>query len=426
LTGHTVRCAVAAEHSALAADSLESLIAPSRNRRGDFLRGAIHESRDALIELFLTFARVGATTFGMTMLQEIRRVSLARDWVTSEVFDRGVALVQIYPGPMMVDLVAFVGYRRAGVAGAVCAVTGFVLPASALMLALAAIYFRLGEQAWVGVLSVGLAALVTGLTADMAWSFARQHVETLTGVALMLFGMAPLLLGIGQFWPILAGLLVGAIAIRPARIHAESEPRTSPPLRMGGPLAAAAAIVVALAALSLIRGSLGDLALEFAHIGALAFGNGSTILPLLQHTAVNERGWLSFQDFAVGLAFGQVTPGPILNTATFIGYAVADWPGAIVATFAIFAPTFAMTLVFTELFERIHAYPWVSGAAKGVLAAFAGLLVAFVFRLGASALINLPACLFAIGAIAASRLLKWTAPLVLGAGILGWMTFSRL
>ena len=379
-----------------------------------------------MLDLFLTFARVGATTFGMTMLQEIRRVSLARDWVTPEVFDRGVALVQIYPGTMMVDLVAFVGYRRAGVAGAVCAVTGFVLPASALMLALAAIYFRLGEQAWVGALSMGLAALVTGLTADMAWTFARQHVASLTGAALMLFGMAPLILDIGQFWPILAGLLVGALAIRPGQIHVEREPATSPPLRLSGPLAAAMAITLAIAALSFIRGPLGDLALEFAHIGAVAFGNGSTILPLLQQTAVSERGWLNFHDFAVGLAFGQITPGPILNTATFIGYALAGWPGAIVATFAIFAPTFAMTLVFTELFERLHAYPWVSGAAKGVLAAFAGLLVAFVFRLGGSALIGLPAWLFAVGAFAASRLLKWNAPVVLGVGILAWIVFSRL
>lgn len=403
------------------------MIAPSQNRRGDFfLRGSTHESRQALLDLFLTFARVGATTFGMTMLQEIRRVSLARGWVTPEVFDRGVALVQVYPGPMMVDLVAFVGYRRAGVAGAACAVTGFVLPASALMLALAAIYFRLGEQAWVATLSIGLAALVTGLTADMAWTFARQHVAGLTAIVLMLFGMAPLLLGIGQFWPILAGLLIGAIAIRPGRIQTESGPATSPPLRLGGPLAVAAAIALAIAALSSIRGSLGDLALEFAHIGAVAFGNGSTILPLLQHTAVDERGWLSFHDFAVGLAFGQITPGPILNTATFIGYAVAGWPGAIVATFAIFAPTFAMTLVFTELFERIHAHPWVSGAAKGVLAAFAGLLVAFVFRLGGSVLIGLPAWVFAVGAFAAGRFLKWNAPLVLGVGMLFWIASAAL
>jgi len=387
------------------------------------LKERVHESRQAMLDLLLTFARVGATTFGMTMLQEIRRVSLARGWVMPEVFDRGVALVQIYPGPMMVDLVAFVGYRKAGVAGAVCAVTGFVLPASALMLALAAIYFRLGEQAWVGALSIGLAALVTGLTADMAWTFARQHVAGLTAIALMLFGMAPLLLGIGQFWPILAGLLVGALTIRSREIHTEPGPATPPSLHLDGPIAVAMIVALVLIGLSSTPGALGDLAFEFAHIGAVAFGNGSTILPLLQHSAVDERGWLSFHDFAVGLAFGQITPGPILNTATFIGYAVAGWPGAIVATFAIFAPTFAMTLVFTELFERIHDHPWVSGAAKGVLAAFAGLLVAFVVRLGGSVLIGLPAWLFAVGAFAAGRLLKWNAPLVLGAGMLCWTLY---
>lgn len=379
-----------------------------------------------MLDLFLTFARVGATTFGMTMLQEIRRVSLARGWVTPAVFDRGVALVQVYPGPMMVDLVAFVGYRKAGVAGAVCAVTGFVLPASALMLALAALYFRLGEQAWVGTLSIGLAALVTGLTADMAWTFARQHVAGLTAIALMQFGMAPLLLGIGQFWPILVGLLVGALTIKSREIHVELGPTTPPPLHLDGPVAVAMIVALVLVGLSTTPGALGDLAFEFAHIGAVAFGNGSTILPLLQHTAVDQRGWLSFHDFAVGLAFGQITPGPILNTATFIGYAVAGWPGAMVATFAIFAPTFAMTLVFAELFERIHAHPWVSGAAKGVLAAFAGLLVAFVFRLGESMLIGIPAWLFAVGAFAAGRLLKWNPPLVLGVGMLCWIGLAAL
>jgi len=382
------------------------------------------ESREILIDLFLTFARVGSTTFGMTMLQEIRRVSLARGWATPESFDRGVALVQVYPGPMMVDLVAFVAYRKAGVAGAICAVTGFVLPASTLMLVLAAIYFRLGDQAWVGALSTGLAVLVTGLTADMAWTFTRQHVGSLVGAALMLFGMAPMLLGVGQFWPILAGLMVGAFAIRAAEPQSGGAPSASPPLRLGGPLAVAVTIVLAIAALSSIRGPLGDLTLAFARIGSVAFGNGSTILPLLQQTAVNEWGWLSFHDFAVGLALGQITPGPILNTATFIGYAVAGWPGAVAATFAIFAPTFAMTLVFTELFERIQAHAWVRGAAQGVLAAFAGLLVAFVFRLGESVLSDVPAGLFAIGALAASRLLKWSAPIVLGVGMLCWMFYT--
>jgi len=179
-----------------------------------------------------------------------------------------------------------------------------------------------------------------------------------------------------------------------------------------------------IAALSSIRGPLGELTLAFARIGSVAFGNGSTILPLLQQTAVNEQGWLSFHDFAVGLALGQITPGPILNTATFIGYAVAGWPGAVVATFAIFAPTFAMTLVFTELFERIQAHAWVRGAAQGVLAAFAGLLVAFVFRLGESVLTDVPAWLFAVGALAASRRLKWSAPIVLGVGMLCWMVYT--
>lgn len=374
-----------------------------------------------LLDLFLAFAHVGATTFGMAMLQEIRCVALARGWTTPTAFDRSLALVQVYPGPMLVDLVAIVGYRRAGVVGAVCAVTGFVLPASVLMLALAAIYFQFGEQAWVGALAAGLAALVVGLTADMAWTFARQHVRGFMGAVLMLFGLAPLLSGIGQFWPILAGLSVGALVQGDRETQAQHGPATSLLSHLDEPIAVATIIAIVLVGLSATPGPLGDLALEFVRIGSVAFGNGATILPLLQHTAVDERGWLSFHDFAVGLAFGQVTPGPILNTATFIGYAVAGWPGAVVATFAIFAPTFAMTLVFTELFERLQAHAWVRGAAQGVLAAFSGLLAAFVFRLGAGALVDLPAWLFAVFAFAAGRWAKWNAPLTLGVGVVGWI-----
>ncbi len=112
----------------------------------------------------------------------------------------------------------------------------------------------------------------------------------------------------------------------------------------------------------------------FIKIGATAFGNASTILPVMQAAVVQEQSWLSAPEFNMAVALGNLTPGPVLNSATFIGYRVAGFTGGITATLAIFAPSFAMTLFFTELFGRIRHMGWVRGLIRGVTSVFVGLL----------------------------------------------------
>ena len=122
-----------------------------------------------------------------------------------------------------------------------------------------------------------------------------------------------------------------------------------------------------------LKSEMGGLALSLFKIGSVAFGNGYTIVSLLQTEAVEAHPWLTMNQFADGLALGQITPGSILIIATFLGYKMAGFWGGLLATFAIFSPSFAMTLVFTEIFTRIRDLKAVRGALAGVMASFVGL-----------------------------------------------------
>ena len=151
---------------------------------------------------------------------------------------------------------------------------------------------------------------------------------------------------------------------------------------------------------------MGALALSLFKIGSVAFGNGYTIVSLLQTETVEAHPWLTMNQFADGLALGQITPGSILIVATFLGYKIAGFWGGLLATFAIFSPSFAMTLVFTEVFARLRNLQAVRGALAGVMASFVGLLVVVLFQLSGVALISPAAFALAGAAFIAVRWFK--------------------
>jgi chromate transporter len=173
-------------------------------------------------------------------------------------------------------------------------------------------------------------------------------------------------------------------------------------------------------------GVLADLVAVMAKIGTVAFGNGATILPVLQQDVVATHHWLSPQAFSAGVAFGMVTPGPFLITAAFVGFQVAGWWGGILATVAIFAPSVAMTTVAAELYPSLRHLAVVRGAIRGIMAAFVGLLVVVVLSLGRF-VIPVPAAeVLAGAALIATRRFKWNLLLVFGAGLAMWMIYLLL
>jgi chromate transporter len=384
--------------------------------------------RPGRLELFRVFFGIGLTSFGMAILQNIRSIPVKRGWLSRAEIDEGLGLVQLYPGAIMVDLVAYIGYRTARISGAVAAVTGFVAPSLVLMLALSWLYGTYGATPEVARLVLGLDALVVGVVASVAVDFARQHsngrVEALLGLAAFAVGVA----GANLLWAVLAGLVIGAFVLRPQPAEGLVA-EDAPPIersRIARSLVPGLVVIAGVAIAALGSGALSALVLDMAKIGTIAFGNGSTILPILQQDVVDSRHWLSLPVFGVAIGFGQITPGPFLISAAFVGYSVGGFWGGILATGAIFAPSVAMTTVAAEIYPYLRHHAWVKGAIAGVMAVFVGLLATVVLSLGRQVLPVPAALVLAASAFVAVRVFKLNLIAVFGVGIVAWAVLAAL
>ncbi len=391
-------------------------------------------------ELFVTFLVIGASAFGMAIMQSIRSIPVKRGWLSREEIDEGFGLVQLYPGALMVDLVAYIGYRMRRVRGALAAVAGFVTPSLVLLLGLSWAYFTYGAHPEVRNLLVGLDALVVGVLINVAADFGSQHARDAIASIVAIGAFALAVAGANVLWAVLGGFAVGALAWRqptPASIGSlESKVSVSP-----NPVDTSAAeldaawrfswrrlawasvpglIVLAIAMIAAFEsGALAAVTADMSKIGAVAFGNGTAIMPILQQDSVAHH-WLTVSQFSAGVGFGQVTPGPFLSTAAFVGFAASGWWGGIAAGVAIYAPSVAMTMVVAEIYPLVRRLRFVRGAIKGVMAAFTGLLAYMVLVLARPVLPVSAAIVLAAAAFVAVRTLKWSTIVVFAAGLIVW------
>ncbi len=258
----------------------------------------------------------------------------------------------------------------------------------------------------------------------MPASISNGRIAALLGLAAFAVGVA----GANLLWAVVAGLLVGAIVLRSDRAG-DGASDAGPSLdraRLARSLLPAVAVAAGVAVAALGSGVLSALVLDMAKIGTIAFGNGSTILPILQQDVVDSRHWLSLPLFGVAVAFGQITPGPFLITAAFVGYHVAGLWGGVLATIAIFAPSVAMTTLAAELYPYLRRHAWVRGAITGIMAVFVGLLATVLLSLGRLILPVPAALVLAAAAFVAVRVFKLNLIAVFGAGIGAWAVYLAL
>lgn len=380
----------------------------------------------SLWTIFTSYFIVGLTAFGMAILQKLKALVMDNKWLSEEEMNDGLAMVQLYPGPLMVDFAAYVGYKLRGVLGATLATLGFILPSFFLMSVLSALYFAAGNLPWVKPLFIGLEALVVGVLFNVTLEMGGRNIQTRTQAVIMLLAFAALLLKLNAVLIVLVALALGAWLIRPeagknngaGKPSSKVEPFSAK--RWAG-ISAVVAVILAVAVFSWsLKSEIGGLALSLLKIGSVAFGNGSAIIPLIQSETVEAHQWMTLSQFADGVALGQITPGPFLITATFIGYKLAGFWGGLLATFAIFSPSFAMTLVFTEVFARIRNLKPVRGALAGVMASFVGLLAVVLLQLGGVALTQPAAFALAGAAFVAVRWFKVDILWVFVGGIAMW------
>jgi len=391
-------------------------------------QGSLEGQEVSLGKIFAEYLLVGLTAFSMAILQKLKTLVMRNRWLTEEEMDEGLALVQLYPGPIMIDFTAYVGYKLRGIPGAVLAATGFVLPSFAMMLALSALYFAAASLSWVHLLFTGLEALVIGVLFNVTIDMGERVLKGRVEAAISLLAFAGLLFKLNALWIIVAALAVGAILIRPSARNAVSphSTRSTPLWRWVGILAVTIAVFFAVAFAWSLKSDVGLLTLALFKIGAVAFGSGTTILPLIQADVVDAHHWLTLSQFADGIALGQITPGPFLITAAFIGYKMGGVFGAALATFAIFSPSFVMTLIFTELFSHMRDLRVVQGALAGVLASFVGMLAVVILQLGGVALSCPAAYVFAALAFVAVRWFKIDVHWIFGGGLLLWYALMAL
>ncbi|MCX6031876.1 MAG: chromate efflux transporter [Chloroflexi bacterium] len=383
--------------------------------------------RVSLGSILRAYLQVGLTAFGFTILQKLNSLVLGNHWMDEDELNEGLALVQLYPGPIMVDLTAYVGYKLRGVPGALMATLGFILPSFVLMLVLSAAYFAAGSLPWVHALFLGLEALVVGVILNITLDFGQRAIHGKVEAAVALGAFVAMLFKLNAVLIVLAALGLGAWLLRPG-VSAAKTPSRSPqpsPVNTSAKrwvaIGSVVAVVLAVAGLSLaLRSDVGRMGLSFLKIGSIAFGNGTTIAPLIQAEVVDGHHWLSLSQFADGIALGQVTPGPFLITAAFVGYKMGGVPAAVLATFAIFAPSFAMTLIFTEVFSRVRDLRAVKGALAGVLASFVSLLAVVTWQLGTVGVQGPASLALAAAAFTGVRYFKLDLILVFLGGLILW------
>lgn len=380
-----------------------------------------------LFTIFWAYFQVGLTAFGMAIIQKIKTLVMTRHWLNEEEMNDGLAMVQLYPGPFMVDFTAYVGYILRGMPGAILATLGFILPSFILMLGLSALYFATGNLPWIHPLFLGLEALVVGVILNVTLDMGGRAIKGRVEAAIGLFAFAALLFKVNAVWVVLAALAFGAVFIRQPSVGSKPTSQSkaidlpSSPRRRWIGIGTALFIVLGVVALAWsLHSEVGRLGLSMFKIGSVAFGNGSTILPLIQSEVVDLHSWLTMNQFADGIALGQITPGPYLITSAFVGYKMGGVFGALLATFAIFSPSFVMTLIFTEIFAHIRNLAWVRGALAGVLASFVGMLAAVVLQLGGVALVTPAAFVMAGAAFLVVRIYKLDIVWVFLGGLVIW------
>src|SRR5712692_9303903 len=320
-------------------------------------------------EVAALFLKLGCIAFGgpaahIAMMRD--EVVKRRRWVSDQEFLDLLGAANLIPGPSSTELAIFIGYRRAGVVGLILGGTLFILPAMAIVLALAWAYVEYGFKPEV------IAIIVQAL-----WSLGRTAVK---GVVLAFLGAA--VLGLYLIGSNVIVLLIGAGVLMVAMANRSRLPF--------GRMAALVLPASVLQAPDLIVGrvSLGLLFGTFLKIGAVVFGSGYVLLAYLRAELVEQLHWLTNQQILDAVAVGQFTPGPVFTTATFIGYVLAGFPGALLATLGIFLPGFIFVEISHPLIPKIRGRRVTSALLDGVNVAALGLMLAVTLELGRAAIVD--------------------------------------
>jgi len=390
------------------------------------------QGQGSLTELAKLFFKLGIITFGgpaahIAMMEE--EVVNRRQWLTRKRFLDLVGAINLIPGPNSTELGIIIGYIRAGIPGLIVSGLSFILPAVIITGTLAWAYVKFGLIPEVSFLFFGIKPVVISVILIAVIRLGKTGARNLQ---LLLIGIAVAiasLLGVSAIVVLFAGGIIGMI------LHIK---KTSGNIKISywiitalcqfwemlkaGKAKAAMTISAAGTATAIGSVSLWKLSVFFLKIGAVLYGSGYVLVAFIEDGLVKDTGWLTNQQLLDAVAIGQFTPGPVLSTATFVGYLIAGAPGAALSTIAIFLPSFVYMLILYPIFPKLRASAKMSAFLDALNISAVGLMAAVTVRLASTTLIDPKAVLIAVAAIIGGMRFRLNAAwLVLGGALVGWI-----
>jgi chromate transporter len=376
--------------------------------------------KGSMLELVTYFLRLGTFGFGgpvaLCGLMEKDLVQ-GKGWLTKEEMRDAIAVSQSLPGPLAIQVGIFISYMRCGFWGAWAGGWAFILPNFIIVAALGALYVHFGGLSWMTAIFYGVSPAVIALILHSCWRLGKLGMEdwfqwavaaiSLVVTVALQAEVAILFIGAG----VLGVLWYGSL------FRQRSAPLTAlaPPVAIGAVPQAPALSV------------LGKLLAFFLKAGSLTFGSGLVIVPFLEKGLVQDTGWLNPREFLVAVAVGMLSPGPVVITATFVGYLVAGFWGSLVSTIGIFLPSFILILVVAPILIRHRKNPNVQGFVKGAYAAAIGTILGASFLIGKIAIGDWLTALIGIISLALLFRYKISNPALIGAtAVVGLVAFPIL
>ena len=382
--------------------------------------------RGSILELVAYFLRLGTLGFGgpvaLCGLMEKDLVQ-ERGWLTRAEMRDAIAVSQSMPGPLAIQVGIFIAYMRGGFWGAWAGGWAFILPNFLIVAALAALYVHFGGLSWMTAIFYGVSPAVIALIIHSCWRLGKLGMEDwfqwavaglsfLVTVALQA-EVAVLFIAAGMF-----GILYYGSLFR--RLPPGAMAALAAPVGAGGGIAIGTTQTASLPLL-------GKLLAFFLKAGSLTFGSGLVIVPFLEKGLVQETNWLNPREFLVAVAIGMLSPGPVVITATFVGYLVAGFWGSLVSTVGIFLPSFLMVLIVAPIMLRHRNNQNVQGFVKGAFAAAIGTILGACVLLGKIAIGDWVTALITVASLVTLFRFKVSNPLLIGAtAVVGLIAFPIL
>jgi chromate transporter len=365
-----------------------------------------------LAEVASLFLKLGVTGFGgpaahIAMMHD--EVVKRRKWMDDQEFLDMLGATNLIPGPNSTEMSIHIGFTRAGWPGLIVGGVCFIFPAMLIVMALAWVYVRFGSTPAAGWLLYGIKPVIIAIVAKALWDLGKKAVKGWLTAAV---GLAVLILyffHVNEIGLLFVGGLIVMLGMNLERLkRAEVKSLLFPISALG----VSAALTVPF--------SLPVLFLTFLKIGAVLYGSGYVLLAFMRADFVTRLGWLTDKQLIDAIAVGQVTPGPVFTTATFVGYVLGGVPGALLATLGIFLPSFFFVAVSNPLIPKMRSSAWVSGLLDGVNVSSLGLMGAVTVELGRASLVDpLTAMVALVSLVLLARFKVNSTWLIAGGAVIG-------